>query len=131
MVELIERVPTPAEYLALRASVSWKVPDPESSSRALAASRIAVCAMADSHVVGMGRVVGDGVFYWYMVDVIVDPTHQGLGVGKMIVRALEDVTRPSSLSGLMNLVAAPDVVPFYERLGYEGSGSSFMAKWLS
>lgn len=31
----------------------------------------------------------------------------------------------------MSLVAVPDVVPVDEHLGYEGSGSSFMAKPLS
>lgn len=58
------------------------------------------------------------------------PGHQGQGLGRRIVRGLEAVATRRSLTGRLNLVAAPDVAPFYRRLGYEDTGSLFMGKDL-
>ncbi len=76
----------------------------------------------------MGRLISDGAFYWYIVDVVVRPERQSKGLGTAIMTELEAVVSECSTTGVANLVAGPEVQPFYARLGYEGSGSQFMGK---
>ncbi len=76
----------------------------------------------------MGRLITDGAFYWYIVDVVVRPEHQSQGIGTAIMSALEAVVSKRSATEVANLVASADVVSFYERIGYEDSGSLFMGK---
>jgi GNAT superfamily N-acetyltransferase len=44
--------------------------------------------MAGDRAVGMGRLVGDGVMYFYVQDLAVEPGYQGRGVGQAILDAL-------------------------------------------
>jgi hypothetical protein len=71
----------------------------------------------------MGRLISDGAFYWYIVDVVVRPEHESAGVGTTIMSALEVVVAERSATGVANLVAGADVSAFYTRLGYEHSGA--------
>jgi GNAT superfamily N-acetyltransferase len=128
MIVIEERTPTPIEYVTLRRAVGWAVPDTAACERAISGTRGAVCALLEGVVVGMGRLVGDGSFYWLMVDVVVDPAHQGIGIGRRIVDALQTMVERGSSVGFVNLVAASDVAGFYERLGFEDTGSMFMMK---
>lgn len=125
---IVSRMTTPAEYAELRRAVAWRVPATADIERALAGSYAGVCAEGAEGITGMGRLISDGAFYWYIVDVVVRPEHQSKGVGTAIMQALEAVVSQRSTTGVANLVASPDVVPFYRRLGYEDSGSSFMGK---
>ncbi len=96
--------------------------------RALAGTYAGVCAEGAAGLMGMGRLISDGAFYWYIVDVVVRPEHQSKGLGTAIMTELEAVVSECSTTGVANLVAGPEVQPFYARLGYEGSGSQFMGK---
>ena len=42
--------------------------------------------------------------------------------------ALEALVSKRSATGVANLVASADAVSFYERIGYEDSGSLFLGK---
>ena len=112
-MEIEPRPPSVGEYLGLRRAVGWNLPTAEQAARAIDASAHHVVAVDGGDVIGMARAVGDGL-YWFIGDVIVVPAHQGAGIGRALMEAL--VAR---LDGSMaNLVAAPDVAPFYERLGF-------------
>jgi GNAT superfamily N-acetyltransferase len=82
--------------------------------RSLEAASLVVTAWAGGNLVGLARVLTDGVQVSYLCDLAVEPDVQGLGVGKQLVeRVLERcagtelVLRDSSLSA-----------GFYERLGF-------------
>ena len=47
-----------------------------------------IVAIHNEEVIGMGRLVGDGVMYWYLQEIIVLPEYQGKGIGTDIVNAL-------------------------------------------
>ena len=127
-MELLDRLPSTDEYVALCASVGWT--PIAACDRALEGSLAAVCAVEGENVVGMGRLVGDGARYCFAVDVVVDPAYQRRGIGRAIVQRLELLAADRSLGPRLDLVAARDVRAFYERLGYEPLESELMRKLL-
>ncbi len=67
----------------------------------------------------MGRVVGDGVMYLYIQDVAVDPDYQGLGIGDVIMTAIENYLSINVIKGAtIGLLAAQGKEAFYARYGY-------------
>ena len=91
-----------------------------------------VTAVVEGEVVGMGRLVGDGVMYWYLQEIIVLPEYQGKGIGKAIVNHLIEHIRKMSISGTgveVGLTAVKGKEPFYEKFGFS-CGSSGMKKWI-
>lgn len=129
-MELVERIPTVQEYVGLRDAVGWPSPSADECSQALAGSVAAVCVVDRGVVVGMGRLVGDGAMYCFAVDVVIDPRHQGRGLGKAVMARLEALARVRRLSARLDLVAAAEVIPFYQGLGYELLPSDLMRKPL-
>ena len=57
-------------------------------ARAFHGSHAAVFAFKGDMLVGAARATSDGVFYASVFDVVVDPAHQGKGVGRMIMEGL-------------------------------------------
>jgi GNAT superfamily N-acetyltransferase len=110
--------------------VGWPSPTVEDCRQALQGSLAAVCALDDGEIVGMGRLVGDGAMYCLAVDVVVDPRHQRHGIGRTIMERLQAIATQRRLSVRLDLVAAPDVVSFHRRLGYDPLDSALMRKLL-
>lgn len=129
-MDLVERLPSPREYVGLRRAVGWPSPPVEECERALQGSLASVCAFDDGEIVGMGGLVGDGAMYCYAVDVVVDPRHQGRGVGRAIMERLQAIATLRGLGVRLDLVAAPEVASFYRGLGYETLDSALMRKSL-
>lgn len=68
-------------------------------------------------VIAFARATGDDVFNAIIWDVVVDPSYQGIGLGKAVMeRLMVDLVR----KGITNigLYAEPNVVGFYKPLGY-------------
>ncbi len=108
------------DYAQLRASVGWCNWPREQAEAALARSLCTVTAVEDGRSVGMGRLVGDGL-YCMAVDVVVRPEAQGRGTGSAIMaRLLEHARRAASPGGRVSvqLIAEPGKEGFYERLGF-------------
>lgn len=114
------RVPTPEEHRALSGRVGWTHAfDWDTIPDSLDASLAGVLARDGDRVVGMGRLVGDGVFYFYVQDVAVDPDYQGRGVGQRIVAALLDHIRHTApANAFVCLFATDAALPLYERNGF-------------
>jgi ribosomal protein S18 acetylase RimI-like enzyme len=67
-------------------------------------------------VVGVGRVLADGVDCAYICDVAVHPGHQGLGLGRSIVEKLVELSRGHNK---IILYAYPGKEGFYKKLGFK------------
>ncbi|NIH77957.1 GNAT family N-acetyltransferase [Amycolatopsis viridis] len=122
-VTVEDGLPTVAEYRDLRAAVGWPSPGPDACRAALENSVHGVLARDRRELAGMARLVGDGVMYLLIVDVVVHPGHQGRGLGRRMVRRLVELAGARRVQ----LVAAPEVVPFYEQLGFVRGTSHLMA----
>lgn len=120
-IRLVENELDLETYLALRASVGWKVLTDEQAKKALEHSLFTVCAYLDDEPVGMGRVVGDGAVICYIQDLIRHPKASGLGVGRMIMERLISYVKEEQLPGteiMLDLMCARGREAFYESLGF-------------
>ena len=84
------RNPTVEEYLHLHRICGLSVFAPEAAELGLPRSIFAVVVQADGKTIGMGQIIGDGGCFFQITDSAVDPTHQGKGLGKLIMDALMD-----------------------------------------
>ena len=119
-LDFVNRIPTPAEHRLLAESVGWHDAFAwEAMPASLAASLAGVVVLDAGQPIGMGRVVGDGAFYFYVQDVVVAPEHQGQGVGGRIVESLvEQVERIGPPKSFVGLFAAGRAAALYERRGF-------------
>ncbi|MDE6220441.1 MAG: GNAT family N-acetyltransferase, partial [Lachnospiraceae bacterium] len=71
--------------------------------------------------VGMGRLIGDGLYY-VIVDVVVHPAFQGMGIGGKIVDmmiAYVDRETPCEGRSSVQLIAEKGKETFYEKRGFK------------
>jgi len=127
-----ETKPTAAEWMSLRASVGWASFPEDVANKSLDATPYCVCAFDGESLVGMGRVLGDGVFTFYIGNVMVAPSHQGEGIGKaimeVIMKHVDKNAYPGAIAGLLSINGFED---FYKQFGFverphgkRGSGMS-------
>jgi GNAT superfamily N-acetyltransferase len=107
----------PGPLMRLFLSIGWdrRAQDPERVRAMLAGTRRTVSAWDGDELVGFAREHGDGVFSSLISSVCVDPRWQGLGIAPRLVAALVE-GRPDVRFALH---AAPGMVSWYERLGFQ------------
>lgn len=122
----VDAVPTVEEHGALAISVGWHNDlHWESVPASLAGSLCGVVAYdgADQPV-AMGRVVGDGAFYFYLQDVAVHPDHQRRGLGgEVLARLRRQILQMAGADCFVGLFATPDGAPLHARDGFVTEGS--------
>lgn len=127
-----ERLPTARQWMELRASVGWATFPLEVAEHSLAATSFCVCAFEDGELIGMGRVLGDGVISFYIGNIMVRPNRQNAGVGREIMERIgawvESVAAPGAIASLLSIKGKEE---FYTQFGFEcrpdeshGSGMS-------
>ena len=113
--------PSVADYLRLRTESGLSPKTAEQAAAALPGSWAAVHVVASDsgEVVGMGRLLGDGGWYFHVVDMAVLPAHQRRGIGDVVLTALLDRVRSSAPPGAyVNLLADPPGRALYARHGF-------------
>lgn len=126
VVKIERRLPTPEEHRRLAVSVGWEhafnwANLPASLERSL----FGVVAVDSDEVVGMGRLVGDGVMYFYIQDVAVAPSHQRLGIGQQILDALLEHVREHT-PAFVGLFATGEGREWYGRNGFDAGDMTGM-----
>lgn len=115
------------DYCRLRESVEWMNLSKMQTEKALKNSLYTISAMKNKQVVGMGRLVGDGMYYM-IVDVVVHPACQKNGIGSTIMNMLigyvEKETPPGGRSSLQ-LIAEKQKEAFYEKMGFKAIPHDF------
>lgn len=87
----------------------------------------------DGTTVGMGRVIGDGGWYFHIVDMAVLPAHQRQGIGDAVLtHLLDEIRQAAPDDAFVSLMADPPGRRLYARHGFseERSRSVGMAMWL-
>ena len=118
--------------MELRKSVRWAVFPEEAARKSLGATPFCVCAFDGDELIGMGRVLGDGVISFYIGNVMVRPDRQGEGIGRKIMERisayLDENAAPGAIASLLSIKGKED---FYTQFGFEkrpdeknGSGMS-------
>ncbi|WP_217614765.1 GNAT family N-acetyltransferase [Cellulomonas sp. GbtcB1] len=121
-VMLEDRLPTPHEHRRLAEAVGWAHAfDWPSQPASLAGSTLGVVAVAaDGETVGMARVVGDGVKYFMVQDVVVLPGRQGQGIGRaLLARVLDLIARRAPAPAFVTLFATAEGSALYRAAGFE------------
>lgn len=109
------------EYCRLRESVGWMIFSKTQTENALKNSLYTVVAEKGNHAVGMGRLIGDGMYYM-IVDIVVQPAYQQMGIGsKILDMIIEYVDRETPVGGRssIQLIAEKGKESFYERKGFK------------
>ncbi|MFS9532311.1 GNAT family N-acetyltransferase, partial [Klebsiella pneumoniae] len=68
--------------------------------------------------IAMGRIVGDGAINFDIVDVAVDPAHQGKGLGRLVMEKLVAWLDANAFDGAYVTLVA-DVPELYAKFGFE------------
>ncbi|MCQ6557233.1 GNAT family N-acetyltransferase [Paenibacillus mendelii] len=95
-----------------------------------------VVACKDEHVIGtaMGIVcmdiVGNCNPYMLVENVVVSPIHQGKGIGKMLMKVLENNAAASNCNYIIlaSSDGREDAHRFYESIGYQGVKRGFIKR---
>jgi GNAT superfamily N-acetyltransferase len=78
-----------------------------------------VLCEVEAKTVGMGRLLGDGGWYFHVADMAVLPEHQRRGLGDAILTALlERIRRGAPAGAHVNLIADPPGRRLYARHGF-------------
>ena len=120
-MEFWENAITVDVYCQLRSSVGWSVLSIEQTARGLSKSLYSLVAFDADKPIGMGRIVGDGI-YNTICDIVVAPAYQGKGLGSDIVNRLLDYLKaqtPENGSASIQLIAEKGKERFYEKFGFE------------
>lgn len=106
------------DFIRLR-RISGLTPRPRNAAeKGLPNSLYGVTVSSGTASVGMGRVVGDGALNFEIVDIAVDPEHQGKGVGRLIMTSIMGYLKSEAPVGACITLMA-DVPEFYEKFGFK------------
>jgi len=125
-------VPTVEDYCRLRRSAGLTPRSATAAAAGLPNTVAGVLVRQDGHVVGMGRAVGDGLCY-QIVDIAVEPAHQGRGLGKAIVaRLMRELRQIAPAEAYVSLIADGDAQHLYAQYGFvpTAPASIGMAQWI-
>lgn len=108
-----------AQYRHLREKCGLSGKTEQAAAIGLKNSIFSVKISVGHHMIGMGRIVGDGGCSCQVVDICVDPEFQGRGLGKRLVENLMDfVERELPDSCYISLIADGPAAMLYEKFGF-------------
>jgi ribosomal protein S18 acetylase RimI-like enzyme len=121
---LIDGPPSVVDYLELR-SRSGLTPKREDQAAAGLPGSWAACHVVQESggpAVAMGRVIGDGGWYFHIVDMAVLPEHQRRGLGGAVLGfLLEHITQRAPRGAYVSLLADPPGRRLYASHGFADS----------
>jgi len=113
--------PSPEAYRELRRAAGLSVKSLAQAAAAVQGSW-AACHVVDEstgEVVAMGRVIGDGGWYFHIADMATHPDHQRLGLGAWVMTWLLDSIRAAvDDEPYVTLMADEPGRPLYRRFGF-------------
>ncbi|MCQ4087650.1 GNAT family N-acetyltransferase [Saccharibacillus sp. JS10] len=112
-------IPEPEEYIELRVAGGMSTRTLEAAQNGLPNSLFCVTLRQDGKLVGMGRVIGDGGCAYIISDIVVHPSVQRRGLGKIIMTEIEtylDANVP--VGSFVSLIADTPADHLYRQFGF-------------
>ena len=128
---VVDRVPTVTEHRQLAELVGWAQ---AFRWAAIPASLAASCCGTvvedeNGNIVAMGRVVGDGAFFFYAQDIAVHPDHRRRGLGRTVVERLSaQVSEMAGGNAFFGLFSTPEAEKLYRDTGF-GPEAGMRGMW--
>ncbi|ELE5880870.1 GNAT family N-acetyltransferase, partial [Vibrio cholerae] len=117
-IKFEEKVPSPKEFCDMRVKAGLSPKSLKAATIALPNSLYGISIRNGDELIAMGRVVGDGACNFEVVDVAVDPSYQGRGLGRKVMEYIDSYLSSVALDGsYVSMIA--DEPAFYEKLGYK------------
>lgn len=88
MIKIKENINNIDEFNLLYDLVGWGAYDKEISKKALNNTYYSVSIYDDNKIIGYGRLIGDGICFMYIHDVMVIPEYQNKKIGTSIMNKL-------------------------------------------
>lgn len=108
-------------YYTLRESGGWNNWSKEQAEKALENSYYSIVIFYNDNAIGMGRVVGDGI-YFTIVDIVVRPEYQGRKIGTTIMNSILEYIEKNMCEGSrvsVQLLAEVGKEQFYIKQGFK------------
>jgi ribosomal protein S18 acetylase RimI-like enzyme len=115
-----ERITTLYRRAPLHRSVGAR----ENVWRMFESASLVLTAWHQGHLVGIARVLSDGVVYSYLCDLAVEPDVQRLGVGRRLIDAVLERCKGTEL-----ILRDSDIsAGFYERIGFRKAENAWIKR---
>ena len=121
MYQIKENVKNIEEFNLLYDAVGWGSYDDEISKQALDNTYYSVSVYDKDKIIGYGRLIGDGICFLYIHDVMVTPEYQNKKIGSQIMNKLLEKVNQIKLENpyvRVYLGASKGKEKFYERFGF-------------
>ncbi len=105
-----------------RSGIKRPVDDVERIQRMVDNADIIVTAKSNGQLVGVARAITDYSYCCYLSDLAVDTEYQRSGIGKELVRLIQEKLGDEVT---LLLIAAPTAVEYYPRIGFEKLDKAF------
>ena len=121
MISIKENVNSIEEFNYLYDAVGWGSYDEKVSEKALANTMYSTSVYDDDKIIGYGRIIGDGICFLYIHDVMVIPKYQNKKIGSQIMNKLLEKVNQIKIENpyvRVYLGASKGKEKFYERFGF-------------
>jgi len=119
-ISYVSAVPDKGDYFALFETTGWNREYGRSADQlheAIRSSWYLLSAYDEERLVGFGRVISDGVLHALIVDLIVLPEYQGMGIGSHILTQLTGRCMAHRIADVQ-LFCAKGKAGFYQKRGF-------------
>lgn len=121
MISIKENTNNVEEFNYLYDAVEWGSYDKYISEKALTNTIYSVSVYDDDKIIGFGRLIGDGICFLYIHDVMVIPKYQNRKIGSQIMYKLLEKINHIKLENpnvRVYLGASKGKEKFYEKFGF-------------
>ena len=121
MILLKENVNNVEEFNYLYDTVGWESYEKDITKKALSNTIYSVSVYDDKKIIGFGRLIGDGICFLYIHDVMVAPEYQNKKIGTQIMNKLINQINQIKLENpyvRVYLGASKGKEEFYKKFGF-------------
>ncbi|WP_299671358.1 GNAT family N-acetyltransferase [uncultured Polaribacter sp.] len=111
-------LPSPNDYSRLRQACGFGKVSEVKSKQSLKYSLYSISIYSSNQLIGFGRVLGDGVLYFYISDVMVPSLMQGKKIGRLIMEnIIMYINKKTSKLSTVCTIVMPNKEAFYKNYG--------------